>query len=152
MSRVIYCFYKKSEGSLYAITENKKFYERFISERNKRCFIIKKIKFHHNDEASSFLFTNSSLILGDFPYEDDKSNITMLVATPKEEDILQNKIEEMQDCAVNIKCIFNKYCLKGKYFTALMNLIDISDVDGLKIDILKLFIYLFKDTFYYTDE
>ena len=146
----IYLIYLKKDKSLYAYTSVKEYLDRFLIQRNPKCFIVKKVKMSE-PEQKSFMYTHRLLQLNIFPYQTEYSETGYvdLASTSKEDDNITAKIEEIESYILSIKRLLNTYHFKSKYRKSIERLISIDDPDEnlYTIDMLELFIDIHRDTF-----
>ena len=149
----LYLLYLRNQ--LYGISNNKKYVNQFLSERNSNLFSIITKKMDDED-CVKYMSDNSSLKLIEILLEDKNGSYT-IIGTIKEEDELNCTCEKFVDTCNNFKLYFLKNVpFKKKYESLLDNLTTISKVENyhsiIQIDSVKLFYYLFKETFLETNQ
>ena len=149
----IYLLYLLPKQKLYAVTNNKKYLDRFLEERNSKLF---KVKIKKVDEGDvSILKNNKQLNLDIIPLENDNGDCN-IIGTYYEDHILSNVCDKMSETCENFKFHFTQNVgFKDEYKHLLINLTTVSkNINNhpiIQIDTVKLFYYLFKDTFIYQD-
>lgn len=146
----IYLLYLLPKNTLYAITDNKEFMERFISERNSKLFktITKKC---NKEDGIKLLNDYAKYILNIIPLEDSNGDYH-IIGTIEEDDIINRVCEQMAETCTQLKYHFMKNVpFNDEYKEVLNALTTISkDIDChpiIQIDSIKLFYHLFKNTF-----
>lgn len=149
----LYLLYLKN--ILYGISDNKKLVNQFLSERNSNLFtvVVKKI-----DEELCYKYKvdNPSLTLTEIILE-DKNGLYTIIGTIKEEEKLNYTCEQFVDTCNSFKLHFlNNVPFKKKIKSLLDDLTNISKIENdhliIQIDSVKLFYYLFKETFLEEDK
>ena len=149
----VYLLYLLPKKKLYAFTDNKTYLERFLSERNPKLFKVKEKKVEND---SLFILENVSLHLNIIPLEDENGDCS-IIGTNTEDDILSRFCEKMEDTCQQLKIHFTENVpFNDEYKSILDDLTTITkNVDNhpiIQIDTVKLFYYLFKETFIESDE
>ena len=146
-----YLFYLKKTNDLYAFTSVKEYAKRFLEERNKDCFNVRKIRIDDEEEEKRFLYFNHEKMIGKYPYQtgDIVNDYVELMATQEEETRMDQEIDKFEREIQHMEFVLtNLLDLKDKYETSIRNMIDIYDNTGhILIDVLSLFVDLNKDTF-----
>lgn len=152
----VYLFYLKNDRELYAFTIDKEYRDRFLLQRNKDCFHMKKIKMPEI-EFSAFSYKYSNKKLMDIPLSTSITEYTMILATSYEDDLLTeyaNQIDHRMEALYRELILQSN--IKKKYSESLEYLLKttlyIKQKDGTKdyistINLLFLFSQLFKNTF-----
>jgi hypothetical protein len=146
----IYSLYLKTKNNVYAITDNIEFMKRFISERNSNLFKVTTLKCDKN-EGLKLLNDNSKNVLNIIPLEDINGDYE-IIGTIEEDNIINRVCERMAETCNYLKSNFIENVPFNDEYKALLNaLTTISkDIDYhpiIQIDSVKLFYYLFKETF-----
>lgn len=148
----VHLLYLKKTKMLYGISIQTDVVEKFLFERNPKCFIYKTEKMS-KDEFDSFLKrdNNKNRILSTYPLSDNDGSC-VVIATAIEDEILSEACDIINKRMYEIKKNFSSYIhLKEPYNTVIDNLTDcyISDEQQpvIVIDTVKLFYRLFQDTF-----
>ena len=149
----LYLLYLKNQ--LYGITNNKEYVTQFLSERNPNLFNVITEKMD-DDECMKYISNNSSLKLIEILLE-DKNGSYSLIGTIKEDEELNYTCEKFVDTCNNFKLHFlDNVPFKKKVKSLLDDLTTISKVENyhsiIQIDSVKLFYYLFKETFLETNQ
>lgn len=157
----VYLFYLRNDKELYAYTIDKEYKERFLLQRNKDCFHVKKIKMD-KIEFSTFSYKYNNRKLMDIPLSTSITEYTMILATAYEDDLLteignqiDHKMEELYKELILQSNIKKKYSESLEYL--LKTTLFIKQKDGTKdyistINLLFLFSQLFKNTFVKQDK
>lgn len=152
----LYLIYFKEEDKdtsyLYAYTTEKSIKDKFLSERNKSLFKVKKLKGDDDDpriKAIMYEYRNCKII-PDVLY-DGKTNFEIFM-TQKESTYLSESCDEIRGDLLEISKILLGILFKTKILNAIQNIIE--DVTHSKekdntipINTFKVFYYLFKNTF-----
>lgn len=150
----VYLIYLLPKNKLYAITDNREYMERFLSERNSKLFNVVTQKCD-KDEGLKLLTNNSRNVLNVIPLEDMEGDYE-IIGTIEEDDIINCVCEKIGDTCNHLKLHFTQNVpFNDEYKAVLAALTTISkDIDYhpiIQIDSVKLFYHLFKDTFAKTD-
>ena len=151
----LYLLYLLPKNTLYAITNNRKYLNQFLSERNPKIFNVITKKFD-DDEYEKFMTSYSHFSLIDIPLEDCKSQYT-IIGTIDECNIIDTVSESMAESCNYLKLHFTKNVpFNNEYKEILDALTTISKNSNyhpiIQIDSVKLFYYLFKETFTMIDD
>ena len=151
----IYLLYLLPQNKLYAVTSSKKYMKQFLEERNSKCFNVIKRKFDDED-AKIFLDSNSRLKLDTIPLEDLNGDYS-IIGTIEENYTINCVCENMAESCYHLKLHFMENIpFKDEYIELLDNLTTISKNINchsiIQIDSVKLFYFLFKETFTILDE
>lgn len=148
----VHLLYLKQRKSLYGISIHEEIIDRFLSERNSKCFVYKTKKMSES-KFNKFINKNNNKnkILSEYPLE-SKNGSYIIIATAIEDEILSEACDIINRRMYEIKKNFSNYIhLKEPYNTVIDNLTDcyISDEQQpvVVIDTVKLFYKLFQDTF-----
>lgn len=144
-----YLFYLKYDKSLYAFTTIKEYAEKFLEERNPKCFKMKTVKLK-GEKEKIFMYNNKLLLLHDYPFQTGigPSDYVELMSTAKEDDKLTQEIENMQSTIEEIDRLLKECPLKQEYSTIINRMTSIYDNTGhILIDAFSLFIDIHRDTF-----
>lgn len=146
----IYLIYILPKNKLYAISDNKKYVKRFLLERNAKNFKVIKKKFD-TDEYNDFLNENIRLRLYEIPLEDLSGNYT-IIGTNIENYIIDSVCENIADSCFRFKVHFMENFTFNNEYKAVLDAMttvskNINEHLILQIDSMKLFYYLFKETF-----
>jgi hypothetical protein len=149
----LYLLYLKNQ--LYGVTNKKDYMIQFLSERNSNLFDVVTKKMD-DDECMKYMSNNASLKLTEIILE-DKNGSYAVIGTIKEEDELNYTCEKFVDTCNNFKLHFlHNVPFKKKFKSLLDDLTTISKVENyhpiIQIDSVKLFYYLFKETFLETSQ
>lgn len=144
----VYLIYLLPKKKLYAFTDNKCYLERFLLERNEKLF---KVKEKTIDDDSLFLLENISLHLNVIPLE-NKDGDCNIIGTNTEEAILDTVCEKMGEVCDYLKVHLTKNVpFNIEYKSLLEDLTTITKNTNnhpiIQMDTVKLFYYLFKETF-----
>ena len=146
----IYLLYLISNGMLYAVTDNKTYLNEFLRQRNPKCFkrISKKMD---NSECLKILTDNRLLVLDSIPLESSDGDCN-IIGTTQEDNMLSSVCEKMAESCEYFKLHFTKNVpFNIEYKELIDNLTTISkNINNhpiIQIDSVKLFYYLFKETF-----
>ena len=148
----IYSLYLLSKNKLYAITDNREFMERFLSERNSKLFKVITRKYD-KEEGLKLINDNNQNILNIIPLEDSNDEI---VGTIEEDGVINRVCEKMAETCNYLKIHFTENVpFNNEYKAILSDLTTISkDIyyhPIIQIDSIKLFYHLFKETFVEND-
>ncbi len=151
----IYFIYLLPKNILYAITDNNKYMKRFMSERNSKRFKVIKKKADIND-IETIMSENKKIILSKIPLESSSGDYT-IIGTNNESYIIDCICENIVDNCFRFKLHFTEnFSFNNEYIEVLDALTNISkninDHPIIQIDSMKLFYYLFKETFINIDE
>ena len=143
-------YYKKHQNNLYAWTLEKEKVNRFLTERCKDCFYIKKKKMD-GTLSSVFMSQHPNLKLVDVPLFDGKEYIT-IIGTNAEDNAMQDAADNIIYDIYGIKSFIHGLPFKDKYFSVIDKLCEISkkDDDGdeyMQLNLFDLFINIHKETF-----
>ena len=157
----VYLFYLNEDKSLYAFTINKEYKNKFSYQRNKKCFTMKKI-YMDKYEFKSFSYKYKDYMLQEIPLNIGLDKYEMIVATNKEESGLMSEADALDNA---MDCLHRDLVLqsnfKTKYLTSLEYLTTTAYVSkgkngdtqlNSKINLLYLFMKLYKNTFTTTDD
>ena len=151
----IYRIYHKTIGGLYAITDKKEYFEKFLSQRNSNLFTLEKFKID-KDRVEEYLTHNSKLRLIDIPLEDETGDYS-LIGTVNEENILNLICERVGDFCYHLNLNFTQnFPFNSEYKTLIDDLTTISRDENyhqiIQLDSVKLFYFLFRNTFTLSEE
>jgi hypothetical protein len=153
----VYLLYLLPKKKLYAFTDNKDYLKRFLSERNSKLFKVKEKRLDkENDGDSIFMMENVSKHLNIVPLE-DKNGDCSIIATNEEDHILSDVCEKMEEVCSSLKVYFTENVpFNDEYKSILDDLTtvtkNINNHPIIQIDTVKLFYYLFKETFISQDD
>ena len=152
----VWVFYLKGESSIYAFTALKEFKNRFLRERNEKCFNVEKIEMDEF-EFSLFMNRHSSYKLSEMPLNTSLTEYVNILMTPKEYEELNHRASSMDSEMERIHKRFSEeVSLKEKYSesvnylcsTVINNKKKNGEIDRIStINLLFLFMQLFKNTF-----
>lgn len=146
----IYLLFLLPKNKLYAITDNKKFLKQFLSERNSNIFNI--VTKSYNEESMLELLEEYKLLkLHNIPLEDSNGDYE-IIGTLQEDNLLSDVCERFDETCRHLKLHFTKNVpFKNEYKYILDSLTtinkNINNHPIIQIDSVKLFYYLFKETF-----
>lgn len=157
----VYLFYLISTGELYAFTINKNYKDKFLSQRNPKCFKLKRMKM---STIQYKVFSNkyNLKMMEEIPLNSSLEDYLMIVSTREEEYKMMeegNRIDIIMETAskvlTNIENIKPKYKKSIEYISNTTYLK--SKNDGTKdllsrINLLFLFSKLFRNTFVVNEE
>lgn len=146
----IYSLYLISRNILYAVTDNKSYIKKFLSERNRNLFKVNITKFD-KDDGLKYLDSNKFLKLNEILLE-DSDGVCTIIGTIQEDDILGCICEKMSENCEYLKLHFTQNVPFNNEYKSLLNELttitkNINNHPIIQIDSVKLFYYLFKDTF-----
>ena len=138
------------KNKLYAITDNKEYMERFMTERNSKLFKVVTRKCD-KEEGLKIITDNNINVLVRIPLEDINGDYE-IIGTTEEDDTINRVCEKMAETCDYLKRHFiENVPFTDDYKILLDTLTTISkDVNChpiIQIDSLKLFYHLFKNTF-----
>jgi hypothetical protein len=151
----IYLLYILPNSKLYAISDNKEFIKRFLTERNPKLFklVTKKCD---KEVGLPFMSTNYKYQLDRIPLEDDNGDCE-LIGTIEEGSIINLVCEKMAETCTYLKNRLSNNDYFTDEFKSLLN--DLTTISKdlnyhpiIQIDSIKLFYHLFKETFIHKDE
>lgn len=152
----VYLLYLKSTNKLYAQTSDKEIKDRFLAERNKNCFNVKKVKLS-KEEYKEFKLKNSLYELTEFPISTSLDSYVNILGTTKENVGIDIKMDELAGIVDNIyKRLVLQSDIKSKYIESIEYLCTLSylkkNKDGTKdliskANTFKIFYELYKNTF-----
>ena len=150
----IYLLYLLPKNKLYAVSDNKKYVKRFLSERNSKLFNVITRK-GDDEELVKIIDDNKRIKLNIIPLEDYNGDHN-IIGTVDEDNILTAVCENMSDICDYFKLHFTSDIpFKRKYIELIDNLSTISKNVNyhpiIQIDSVKLFYYLFKESFFCLD-
>lgn len=142
----VYLLYLKDNMELYAITDKPEYYRKFIDQRNKKLFKVKKVEMDR-DKYSSFIHKNNKYKMCESCLYDGEKDIN-IIDTIYEEDSL----DFITDMIVKrLKRIRENLCevLNDKYLKVIIDATTVitRNDDYIQINTFELFYYLFKYTF-----
>lgn len=146
----LYLIYLRSKNRLYAITDIRDYLERFCSERNPRCFSVCINKFSKED-GLAFMTKYSSLKLQEIPLESEDGDCS-IIGTIHEEYMFNVVCENMAESCDQLKLYFTKNVpFNNEYKELLDSLTTITKDENfhpiIQMNTVKLFYYIFRDTF-----
>ena len=146
----LYLVYLISNSKLYAITEDHTRLKKFLSERNRNLFKVIPRKLE-KDDLRHLDAEYRRLKMIDINLESSDGDFT-IVGTIDEESILTHICEKMESRCNEFKLHFTKNVPFNKEYLELLDSLttivkNINNHPIIQIDSVRLFYYLFKDTF-----
>jgi hypothetical protein len=142
----VYVIYLKEKKELYALTDDKKLFEKFLEQRNRKLFIAKKVNMS-KEEFRSYKTSHSVLFLTNDILSSKGKDIS-IVTTRSESVELSDECDEIVNEAMYIMKDIVNHNIKKKYMKAIIKICQ-SVVKDSTIDIntLDLFMHINKSTF-----
>ena len=161
--KVYIFFLKHDDGSsiynineLYAFTINKEYKNKFLYQRNKKCFFVKKVKMDET-QYGAFSANYHDKMLWDYPINTSLNEYESIISTSCEDDILTSRSYEIDRKMDELfKELVLQSNLKKKYTESIQYLcttyILVKDKDNKKesistFNLLFLFMEIFQNTF-----
>lgn len=146
----LYSLYLLPKNKLYAITDNKEYMERFLSERNSKLFKVVTKK-GDKEECLKILTDNNINKLQIIPLEDENGDYE-IIGTVYEDDTINCVCENMAETCNHLKLYFTQNVPFNEEYKAVLSALttiskDINFHPIIQIDSVRLFYHLFKETF-----